>query len=284
MKVFPGCSIWRSVLQTCLPVITHGLMGFSPLPQRTCPNTHQSIQTALSFDRTITFTFVDQRTPLTSRCPVLQRNRIVRPLKIRSLIIQGHPTSLFRSCAFGEDPDMDQLHASLVRSFNPEEFRLVSLDTSWHCRTDICSTFERHPTHRGWSRLKRVRFQGASLYSPLRSTSFGHSAWPKETGWDVIFEVQSACHPKQVLSKTHQVEWLNNLAWHVFQRDGPGWGRYPSFPSKAIRRIIVMVKSTSDLVDAETTLLCLAEQILGRQAGTDRLRFIDIRVGRVGSV
>ena len=239
------------------------------------------IQAFLSFRRTITFTFVDLATFGRPNYPILLRTRINRPLRVRRLIIQGHQTSVFRACDHGEDPELDAMHASLVRSFNPEEFHLVGLDPDWHSRTDICAALERNPDRPGWTRLKRVCFQGASLYPPLRSISFGGIARSGRTPWEFIFEVQSASHPTIVVSKTHRVEWLNNLGWHLFQRDGPGWGEYPTFPSSMIRRVIVMVKSREDQMAAETLLRSLAEQQLGLEAAVQRMQLIDILVGRV---
>ena len=229
-----------------------------------------------------TFTFTDTVWTGKNRpaYPVISRHRCPRPIQVKQFTIVGHQSSFFRSGDYGEVPALDVVQAALVRSFDPVRFQLVGLDLDWHCRTDICSTFEREPNQPGWNRLEAVYFQGASLYPPLRSTSFGTKRLPGRP-WEVTFEVQTPAHPELVKSSTHRVTWLNNLCWHILQRDGPGFGQSSTFPNSILRHITVLVLSEADRCQALQVLSQAAARELGEVNGTDRLTHVDIQVGRL---
>lgn len=228
-----------------------------------------------------TFTFTDVAQDLPPFYPELSRRKIRNPIQVDKLVVKGHQTSLFKDGDHGEEPCLDRLQSTFVRSFDPQAFHMIGLDPAWHCRTNICGTFQRYPSRQGWDRLERLVFQGASLYSPLQSSSFASRAWPVPYGWSVTFEVQSSSHPRRILSKTHCVDWLINLTWHIFQRDSVGWGRLDTFPNAQIPRFLVLVRTLQDQTDALRVLHRFAVDQLGLVGAVDRMLYVDVMVGRV---
>ena len=212
--------------------------------------------------------------------PILSRDRFPRPVRVDRVTLVGHQSSFFRGGEYGELPALDAMHATFVRALNPVEIQLVGLDRDWHCRTDLCSTFERKPDQRGWDRLATVAFRGASLYPPLRSTSFGKRR-RNCPPWKVVFEVQGKAHSPIIKSPSHRIVWLSNLCWHIFQRDRPGFGKYPTFPNSTMTRIKVLVCTEEDRKAASCVLSREATLALGEEKGHERMTYIDIAVGRL---